>query len=116
MTRGPTVTRKRSERAEATRVTRRFAKNLVSQRRRSDLSQVKTAERAGLHRTEISLLERGLRVPGLDTIVQVAAGVGAEPCDLLAGMAWQVDRNRLYDAEAPPGCFEIKVGNRWERA
>lgn len=65
---------KRSERAEATRVARRFAENLVSQRRRVDLSQVEIAERAGLHRTQISLLERGLRVPQLDTIVQVAAG------------------------------------------
>jgi transcriptional regulator with XRE-family HTH domain len=107
------MTRKRSERAEATRVTRRFAKNLASQRRRSAFSQAKAAERSGLHPTEISLLERGLRVPRLDTIVQVAAGVEAEPCDLLDGMAWKVDRNRLYDAEAPPGCFEVKVGNRW---
>ena len=110
------MTSQRSKRAEAACVSRRFAKNVVSLRRRSDLSQVKAAERAGLHRTEISLLERGLRVPRLDTIVQVAAGVGAEPCDLLAGMAWKLDRNRLYDAEAPPGCFEVKVGNRWERA
>jgi transcriptional regulator with XRE-family HTH domain len=110
------MTRKRSERAEAARVTRHFAKNLVSQRRRSDLSQIATAERSGLHRTEISLLERGLRVPQLDTIVQVAAGVEAEPCDLLAGMAWKLDRNRLYDAEVPPGSFAIKVGNRWVRA
>lgn len=107
------MTRKRSERAEVAGIGRRFGKNLVSRRRRSDLSQVETAERSGLHRTEISLLERGLRMPQLDTIIQVAAGVGAEPCDLLVGMAWKVDRNRLYDAELPPGCFEIQVGNRW---
>jgi transcriptional regulator with XRE-family HTH domain len=107
------MTRKRSERSEAARVTRRFAKNLVSQRRRSDLSQIATAERSGLHRTQISLLERGLRVPQLDTIVQVAAGVEAEPCDLLVGMAWKIDRDRLYDPEAPPGRFESEVGNRW---
>ncbi len=110
------MTGKRSERAEAARVTRRFGKNLVAMRRRSDLSQAVTAERSGLHRTEISFLERGLRVPQLDTIIQVAAGVEAEPCDLLAGMAWKVDRNRLYDAEMPPGCFEIKIGSRWEKA
>jgi transcriptional regulator with XRE-family HTH domain len=109
------VNRKRSERAEATRVTRRFAKNLVSRRRQTDFSQVEIAERSGLHRTQISLLERGLRVPQLDTIVQVAAGVEAEPCDLLVGMAWKIDRDRLYDAEAPPGFFEVKVGNRWVR-
>ena len=73
------------------------------------------AERSGLHRTQISLLERGLRVPQLDTIVQIAAGVEAEPRDLLVGMAWKIDRDRFYDAEAPPGFFEVKLGNRWVR-
>jgi len=107
------MTGKRSERAEAALVGGRFGKNLVSRRRQSDFSQVETAKRSGLHRTEISLLERGLRIPQLDTIIQVAGGVEAEPCDLLAGMAWRLDRSRLYGSEAPPGCFEIKVGNRW---
>lgn len=110
------MTGKRSERAKATAVSHRFARNLVLRRRRSDLSQIETAQRSGLHRTEISLLERGLRVPRLDTIVQVAAGVEVEPCELLAGMAWRPDRSRIYDADVPPGCFEVKVGNRWERA
>ena len=94
-------------------LSRRFARNLVSSRRRSDLSQAETAERAGLHRTEISLLERGLRVPRLDTIVQLAAGVEAEPCDLLVGMAWRLDH--FAGADAPGGGFEVKIGNRWER-
>jgi transcriptional regulator with XRE-family HTH domain len=102
--------------AEVSRVTRGFAENLGALRRRSGLSQIAAADRAGVHRTEISLLERGLRVPKLDTIVQVAAGVEAEPCDLLAGLAWKVDRARLYDAKAPPGHFEVKVGSRWEAA
>jgi DNA-binding XRE family transcriptional regulator len=110
------MSRPRSEKAEVARVSRRFAKNLRSLRRRSGLSQTATAERAGLHRTEISLLERGLRVPQLDTIVQVAAGIEAEPCDLLAGMAWRLDRRRPHDPKGPPGCFEVKVGSRWERA
>lgn len=110
------MTGKRSERAKATAVSRRFARNLVLRRRRSDLSQIETAQRSGLHRTEISLLERGLRVPRLDTIVQVAAGVEVEPCELLTGMAWRPDRSRPYGADVPPGCFEVKVGNRWERA
>ncbi len=93
-------------------ISRRFARNLVSSRRRSDLSQAETAERAGLHRTEISLLERGLRVPRLDTIVQLAAGVEVEPCELLAGMVWRLDH--LAGADTLGG-FEVKIGNRWER-
>jgi transcriptional regulator with XRE-family HTH domain len=108
------VTVKAPERKQVTRVTRRFAKNLASRRRRSGLSQEVVARRSGLHRTEISLLERGLRVPRLDTIVQLAAGVEAEPCDLFAGMAWRLDPRRLHDAKPPPGRFEIEVGDRWE--
>ncbi|HVX32686.1 MAG TPA: hypothetical protein VHA80_06035 [Solirubrobacterales bacterium] len=30
----------------------------------------------------------------LDTVVRVAAGVGAEPADLLEGLAWEIDRER----------------------
>lgn len=110
------MTGRQADGPEIARLGRRFGKNLVSMRRRSDLSQAETAERSGLHRTEISLLERGLRVPRLNTIVQVAAAVEIEPCDLLAGMSWKVDRGRLYDSDVPPGCFEIKVGSRWEKA
>jgi len=102
------------EKADQERIvglSRHFARNLVSLRRRVDLSQQETADRAGLHRTEISLLERGLRVPKLDTIVRLAAGVEAEPCDLLSGMAWRLDR----DGTAPEaGGFEVKVGENWE--
>jgi transcriptional regulator with XRE-family HTH domain len=108
------VTVKESERAQVARITRRFAKNLASLRRRSNLSQELAATRSGLHRSEVSLLERGLRVPRLDTIVRLAAGVEAEPCDLFAGMAWPLDRRRLHDTKPPPGRFEIEVGDRWE--
>lgn len=104
--------------AETIRLRERFAENAVSLRRRSDRTQVEVAKRAGLHASEISLLERGLRVPRLGTIVQLAAGIEAEPCDLLAGMAWRIDFSRRPGAPdlPPPGCFEIKIGDRWVRA
>jgi transcriptional regulator with XRE-family HTH domain len=70
----------------------RFGENLVRLRGQVDLSQQQTAERAGLHLTEISLLERGRRVPRLDTIVKLAGAVEVEPCELLAGMAWRFAR------------------------
>jgi transcriptional regulator with XRE-family HTH domain len=69
---------------------RRFAENLIVLRGRVDLSQEQTAERACLHRTQISLLERGLRLPRLDTIVKLGGAIEAEPCELLAGMAWRL--------------------------
>jgi transcriptional regulator with XRE-family HTH domain len=71
---------------------RRFGENLIRLRNRVDLSQVETAKRSGLHLTEVSLLERGLRLPRLDTIVKLAGAVEAEPCQLLTGMVWHAGR------------------------
>jgi transcriptional regulator with XRE-family HTH domain len=68
---------------------RRFGENLIRLRSRGDFSQEEVGKRAGLHRTEISLLERGLRLPRLDTIVRLAGAVEAEPCELLTGMAYR---------------------------
>jgi transcriptional regulator with XRE-family HTH domain len=71
-----------------TDIAARFAENLVVLRGRADLSQGRIAQRSGLHVTEIGLLERGLRLPRLDTIVKLAGGLEVEPCVLLAGMKW----------------------------
>ncbi|HKB51634.1 MAG TPA: helix-turn-helix transcriptional regulator [Solirubrobacterales bacterium] len=50
-------------------VARRFGANLRQLRRQADLSQEEVGARASLHRTEIGLLERGARVPRIDTLV-----------------------------------------------
>jgi transcriptional regulator with XRE-family HTH domain len=71
---------------------RRFGENLIRLRSRVDLSQEETAERAGLHKTEISLLERGLRLPRLDTVIKLAGAIEAEPCELLTGMVYRAGR------------------------
>jgi transcriptional regulator with XRE-family HTH domain len=68
---------------------RRFGDNLIVQRGRMDLSQADVSLRSGVHLTEISLLERGLRLPRLDTIVRLAGAVEIEPCELFAGMRWR---------------------------
>ena len=91
---------------------RRFAENLVLLRGNVDLSQQKTAERSGLHRTEISLLERGLRLPRLDTIVRLGGAVEVEPCELLVGMAWRLphrveDRAASYSATGSSACVDL---------
>jgi transcriptional regulator with XRE-family HTH domain len=87
----------------------RFGENLILLRDRVDLSQEQTAERAGLHKTEISLLERGLRLPRLDTIVRLAGAIEVEPCELLTGMNWRLAGNirrggyMRQDAPESPG-------------
>jgi transcriptional regulator with XRE-family HTH domain len=77
---------------EAAALGRRLGQNLIELRARAGLSQTGLAERAGLHRTEIALLERGLRIPRLDTVVKLAGAVEARPCELLAEMAWKLDQ------------------------
>jgi transcriptional regulator with XRE-family HTH domain len=57
---------------------------LLKLRRKADgLSQELLAERAGLHRTEISLIERGKRDPRLETLRQLADGLDTTLSDLL---------------------------------
>ena len=53
------------------------------------MSQEAVGFRTGLHRTEIGLLERGQRVPRIDTLVKLCAAVGVRiDCALLEGIAW----------------------------
>lgn len=50
------------------------------------MSQEALGQAAGIHRTEVSLLERGMREPRLGTIVRVARAMNVAPADLLAGV------------------------------
>jgi transcriptional regulator with XRE-family HTH domain len=70
----------------------RFGRNLWRQRRRADLSQEELADLTGLHRVGIGRVERGEQLPRLDTILKVSAGVGASPCELMAGLRWYPGR------------------------
>ncbi|MHB1537747.1 MAG: helix-turn-helix domain-containing protein [Solirubrobacteraceae bacterium] len=48
-----------------------------------ELTQEELAAASGLHRTEISLLERSRRKPLLETIVVICRGLGVTPAELL---------------------------------
>ena len=66
----------------------RFGRNLRRVRRREGLSQEELAVRASLHRTEIGLLERGERVPRIDTLLRLAGSMAIPPGELLDGIDW----------------------------
>jgi transcriptional regulator with XRE-family HTH domain len=68
------------------RARERFASNLRRERKRLGISQEELGFRCGLHRTEISLLERAQRDPRLPTIVQLARALDVSASDLLAGV------------------------------
>jgi transcriptional regulator with XRE-family HTH domain len=59
---------------QAAEISRLLGQNVVAFRGRVGLSQEGTADRAGLHRTEIAYIEGGKRLPRLDTIVKIAGG------------------------------------------
>lgn len=71
----------------------RFGLNLWRCRRRADLSQDDLANLIGVSRTVISPLERGLRLPRIDTVLKLAAGMNVSPCVLLEGMEWHPGRH-----------------------
>ncbi|HET9185420.1 MAG TPA: helix-turn-helix transcriptional regulator [Solirubrobacterales bacterium] len=65
----------------------RFGMNLATERRKAGLSQEDLAFRADLHRTEVSLIERGLREPRLETLLKLSRGLGVMPATLIDGMS-----------------------------
>ncbi len=82
-------------------VARQFGENLRRIRDGAGISQEELGLRCSLHRTEIGLLERGARVPRIDTLIKIATGLGVRiDCALLDGINWTL-------AEAHAGAFTI---------
>lgn len=71
----------------------RFARNLRTARVEAGLSQERLSALARLHRTEISLLERGERDPKLSTVYRLADALGIPAAALLASEE-QLSRGR----------------------
>lgn len=63
-----------------------FAEVLREVRQEKGLSQEALADRAGLHRTYISQVERGLKSPSLRSLEQIAQALGMPPSALLRRM------------------------------
>jgi transcriptional regulator with XRE-family HTH domain len=86
----------------------RFGDNLKRQRKRADQSQEETAIRAGVHRTEVSQLERGLRVARVDTVAKLAAALEVDPGDFFEGIVWESGDVRYgrFTTPNPPDCSD----------
>jgi transcriptional regulator with XRE-family HTH domain len=80
-------------------VAERFGQNLARLREDAEVTQEDLAYRASLHRTEIGLLERGGRIPRIDTLAKLAGALGVPPAQLLEGIVWE-------SGEVKPGRFE----------
>jgi transcriptional regulator with XRE-family HTH domain len=53
------------------------------------ISQEALAERAEIHRTQMTLYENGHREPKLETFVRLAGGLELEPAQLLGPIRWR---------------------------
>jgi transcriptional regulator with XRE-family HTH domain len=60
-----------------------FAKVLADERRRAGMSQERLAFEADVHRTYISQLERGLKMPTLETLFAIAGALNLSPADFV---------------------------------
>lgn len=61
----------------------RFGTNLRKLREEQGLSQEAFAEEAGLHRTYVSDIERGVRNPTIVVVEKIARALGVRPGHLL---------------------------------
>ena len=93
---------------DSAEIARRFGRNLRCVRKQVGISQEEVGVRSGLHRTEVGLLERGARVPRIDTLVKLAGALGVKvDCPLMEGFSWTPPG----ESKAPAGSFAISSGS-----
>lgn len=73
----------------------RFAYNLTRTRLDAGLTQEELAGLCDVHRTEISLLERGGREPRLGVLVKLSSAIAVDLEELCSGMSWNVGSQRF---------------------
>ena len=66
-------------------IRRQLARNLKRLRTEKGWSQEELADQAGLHRTYVSGVERGVRNPTIVIVAALAKALGVAPAELLAG-------------------------------
>jgi transcriptional regulator with XRE-family HTH domain len=96
----------------------RFSANLVWFRCQAGVTQQELADRVGMNRVSLSVLEQGQRLPRLDTILKLVAGLEVNNCDLVAWMWWDPGRHEHYESPADAGSghevldFDLPAGFR----
>jgi transcriptional regulator with XRE-family HTH domain len=79
------------------RVMRQLGRRVKRRRNFLDLSQEALAERAGIHRTQISSYENGERMPLTSSLIKLAAALGISVGQLVVGIDWKVTGPTLRD-------------------
>ncbi len=79
----------------------RLGRNVFMARRRAGFSQEELGAMASLHRTEIGMVENGIRLPRADTLIKLASALAVPVGELVAGIEWVVP------ASTRPGTFSV---------
>lgn len=79
-------------------VAKAFGMTLQRFRHKAKLSQELLAEKAGIDRTYVSLLERGLRTPTLLTVFEIAKALEVSPVELVSATMEEANENRRRDS------------------
>lgn len=82
----------------------RIGRNVFMARRRAGFSQEGIGALAGLHRTEIGMIEKGERLPRVDTLLKLAFSLDVPVGELVTGIEWTVA------APSRPGSFAVAGG------
>ena len=78
-----------------------FGARLAMVRKRAEMGQDELGFRTSMHRTTISQIERGIRLPGLDSAVKIAAALETSLDELLAGIHWRSPEMQIGSFELP---------------
>ncbi len=79
----------------------RFGENLLRIRQARKLTQEGLAERAGIHRTQVTLIETGRRQPGIMTVARLAGALEVPIGSLFEGIRWDPEAGELLVADPP---------------
>jgi transcriptional regulator with XRE-family HTH domain len=81
-------------------VAERFGANLVRARQEAGISQEELGWLASLHRTQIGILERGVRLPRIDTLAKLAGALDVPVERLMEGIVWRPGSTRVGGFQA----------------
>lgn len=82
-------------------IAERFGRNLFHARHHAGFSQEELGRLTSLHRTEISLIERGRRLPRVDTLIKLTSALAVGVDELIRGIDW------IVTTPTKPGSFAI---------
>jgi transcriptional regulator with XRE-family HTH domain len=83
-------------------VARRFAANLITHRKRANLTQEELGLRAAINRSQVGKLELGKTLPRFDTLLKLVGALDVLAGDLTEGIAWRPPQGEAGGFEVLP--------------